>query len=143
MTRPRKAGSDRPQLHLYALAQARADDVEAACSTPCKGCPGLDHPQGCMTRKWPRAVAGRADWPMCPLGMLRLPAWRALVDRYFASKVSALDGWPAAYSAWAHDAMLEVRAAASREEAREFDEGLKRGARGGPNFSGRRAAKVI
>lgn len=141
MTQPRKGLTDRPILALYAAAQARADDVEAACRSACKGCPGIEHPNGCHTRKWPRAVAGRADWPTCPMGMLRLPAWRSLVDEYFAAKVAPLEGWPRAYTAWAHDGMLEIRAAANREEARRFDEQTKRGAGGGPNFTGRKSAK--
>ena len=61
MTQPRKGLTDRPILALYAAAQARADDVEAACRSACKGCPGIEHPNGCHTRKWPRAVAGRAQ----------------------------------------------------------------------------------
>ena len=72
--------------------------------------------------------------------MLRQSAWRELVDEYFAAKVAPLEGWPRAYTAWAHDGMLEIKAAANREEARQFDEQSKR-AGGGPNFTGRKSAK--
>lgn len=138
MTEPRKAAAE-PPLALYALAQARASEVQRACGTACKDCAGPAEPGGCETRKWPQVVAGKADWPMCPLGMLRTAAWRALVERYLAAKIAPIQGWPNGFSAWAYDAMLELHMAVREEDERKVREAS--GSSGGPNFSGRRASR--
>lgn len=140
LTGNRKASPQRADdLALYALAQARAEEVTAACQTPCRDCPGPGVEGGCETRAHPKAVAGRADWPMCPLGMLRAPTWRAIVDAFVASKVSPLQEWPEGYTAFAHEGMVELHAAVRKEDERRAREAS--GRPGGPVFSGRRSAR--
>lgn len=140
MTRPRKALLLEPSLHLYALAQVRADDVRSACKKSCADCPGPEAENGCLTRKFPAAVAGRADWPMCPMGMLRVRAWEEIVDLYVAAKVSPLAGFPDAHPAFVQDAMVTLFTAVRNDEDRRVKEAAKPGA--GPTFTGRRTAKA-
>ena len=140
LTGTRKASPQRADdLALYALAQARADEVVRSCDAHCKDCPGPGEQEGCESRKWPSAVAGRSDWPTCPMGMLRAPAWRAIVDAYVASKVSPLRDWPDGYAAFAHEGMIELHAAVRREDDRKIQQAAKRS--DGPSFTGRRVAR--
>lgn len=142
LTETRKASPSRADdLALYALAQARAEEVTRACEQPCKGCPGPGEEGGCETRSYPKAVAGRADWPACPLGMLRAPAWRSIVDAFVSAKVSPLSGWPDSYTAFAHEGMLELHAAVRREDERRIQSASSGSSSGGPSFSGRRVAR--
>lgn len=139
-TASRKASP--PQAHdlsLYALAQARAGDVKQACEAACKGCPGPGEEGGCETRKWPKAVAGRADWPVCPYGMLRTPTWRDITDTYISTKISPLAGFPDCLTAGAYRGLLELNDAVRNEDVRKAKEASK--APGGPQFNGRRAAR--
>lgn len=136
MRRPRKARRAEPRLDLYALAQARADEVRAACETPCRGCPGPEAEDGCLSRKHPQVVAGRADWPMCPLGMLRVRAWEDVVDLFVVAKMSPIGG-PEERPAFVQDALVHLYAAVRIEDERRAKDAQS----GGPNFSGRRAAR--
>lgn len=127
-------------LALYALAQARVSDVKRACDGPCKDCPGPGMPQGCETRKWPVAVAGRADWPLCPLGMLRVPAWQDIVDLKVAARISPISGYPECLTAGAFRGLVELHDALAREDERAI-RAAQKGSSDGPVFSGRRAAR--
>lgn len=131
-----------PDLALYALAQARATEVESACGRSCAGCPGPGVPDGCETRKRPLVVLDRRDWPMCPRGMLRVPAWQDLVSLYLSAQVSPLTGWPDAYPAWVVEGVTQLQTALKTEEARQLK--LMSGAAtkgGAPRGSGRRSAR--
>lgn len=112
-----------------------------ACEKRCADCPGPEAPNGCHTRKFPRTVAGRADWPMCPLGLTRVAFWRSCVDRYFAALISPLAGWPDSHTAVAHDCMVELKVALNREDRRKADAATQDASGGGPDFSGRRTAR--
>lgn len=138
MTRPRKVLAAEPPLHLYALAQVRAEEVRRACAGPCKGCPGPEAADGCLTRKFPQVVAGRADWPMCPQGMLRVRTWEEVTDLFVAAKVSPIGG-PEERPAFVQDCLVHLFAAVRNEDERKTREAQK-GA-GGPNFSGRRSGR--
>lgn len=134
---PRKAVEPaEPPLALYAIAQARSELVEAACRDQCAGCPGPMAPNGCASRKYPRVVAGQT-WPMCPLGMLRVPAWIELRDAYLAAQVSPLQDWPDGFTLWAYQGMLALQQAVRQER----DKPLPTAGPDEPNFSGRRAAR--
>lgn len=140
-TATRKASPQRADdLALYALAQARVAEVKRACDGPCKGCPGPGMPEGCETRKWPVAVAGRADWPLCPLGMLRVPTWQDIVDTKVATKLSPIAGFPECLTAGAFRGLVELQDALAREDERTMRAASQ--SRGdGPVFSGRRVAR--
>lgn len=141
-TESRKA-SGPPDLTKYALAQVRADEVSRACARSCGGCPGPGVEDGCETRSgWPKTLAGEAEWPMCPLGMLRAPAWREIVDTYVAAKVSPIDGWTNGFVAFAHDGVVELHSAVRREDERRTREAMSsKGGSSAPTFSGRRVAR--
>ncbi len=125
-----------PPLALYALAQARVEDVRAACAERCKDCPGPEAENGCLTRKASGVVAGRSDWPFCPLGMLQVRAWRAVVDLFIAAKVSPIAGFPEDRPAVIQDALIELHCAVRSEEERKA-RNVSRNP-GGPVFTGRR-----
>lgn len=137
LTVPPKARAD--DFALYALAQARVAEVQQACGG-CHGCPGPGAPDGCETRRVPRVVAGRADWPLCPLGMLRVPAWRDIVDLKVAAKVSPISGFPDCLTAGAFRALLELHDAIMSEDQHQMRSATS-GSSGEPVFSGRRAAR--
>lgn len=86
------------------------------------------------------AVAGRADWPLCPLGMLRVPAWQDIVDIKLAARVSPIANFPDCLTAGAFRGVLELHDAVAREDERQIKDAQNRGA-SGPNFSGRRTAR--
>lgn len=143
LTETRKASPRRADdLALYALAQARVGDVKRACDGPCQDCPGPGVPDGCETRAFPRAVAGRADWPMCPLGMLRVPTWQDVVDLKLAARVSPIHGFPDCLTAGAFRGVLELHDAVAREDERQIKEASGRSSSGSPTFSGRRTARA-
>ena len=136
----RKATPPRvPDLALYALAQARAAEVEEAYRPTCTDCPGPGEPGGCETRKRV-PVAGRVDWPDCPLAMLRAPTWQQIVERYILSKVSPLAVVPSQLSAFASEALVELHTAVRREEDRAFEAARSGSAHRGPTFTGRSKA---
>jgi hypothetical protein len=139
---PRFPESQPPDVGLYALAQSRSADVESTCGRACAGCPGPLAEGGCLSRQSPRVVLDRRDWPMCPRGMLRVPAWQDLVAAYVAAKVSPLAGWPGEYAAWAVEGMSALAGAMAAEENRQLK--LSQGGPKGPapRSSGRRSAKV-
>ncbi len=139
MTRPRKVLRTEPPLRLYAAAEARAEDVRAACVERCKGCPGPESEGGCLTRKASGVVAGRADWPLCPLGMLQVRAWRGVVDLFIAAKVSPLAGFPEDRPAYIHDGLIELHCAVRSEEERK-SRAVSRNP-GGPQFTGRKTTR--
>lgn len=141
MTQPPKALRADPRLDLYALAQAREKEVRAACAERCKDCPGPEHPSGCLSRPaTTRPVAGRSDWPICPMGMLRTRAWEEIVDLYLAAKVSPIAGFPEAHPAWVQDGVIALLSAVRAEEDRQLKDARKRGS-DGPQFTGRRVAR--
>lgn len=139
MTRPRKVLRGSVPLHLYALAQVRADEVRSACAKPCADCPGPEADDGCLTRKFPAAVAGRADWPFCPQGMLQVRTWQECVELYVAAKVSPIAGFPDDRPAFVQDAMVSLFTAVRNDDERRAKEASKGPA--GPNFTGRRTAR--
>lgn len=142
LTETRKASAKQADdLALYALAQARVLDVKRACDGPCKDCPGPGMPDGCETRKHPKAVAGRADWPMCPLGMLRVPAWQDIVDMKLAARVSPIHGFPDCLTAGAFRGLLELHDAVAREDERQVKEASGRASTTVQTYSGRRSAR--
>lgn len=112
-------------LSLYAHAQARARDVLHACEQACKGCPGPGEEGGCETRTPPKLVAGRADWPICPMGLLKVQAWRDIVDLKIASRISPLAGFPDNLSAFAFRGLLELETEVRREDERQAAESRK------------------
>lgn len=115
-----RAPSHEPALDLYALAQVRAREVESTFGGKCRDCPG----EPCSRRpKGP--FLGRTDWTSCPLGMLRNPAQRELVDLFWASKVSPIDGFPECLSAWGHDAMIALKQAVGVEDERRAEAARK------------------
>lgn len=128
-----KARPTGPDLALYALAQVRAQDVERVMLSRCADCSGerCDKPMRVM-------VAGRVDWPACPLAMLRAPSWRALVDTFLAARISPLTGWPDGYTAWAVEGLVELQSAIRQEEERQRQNPSSGGA---PVFSGRRTTR--
>lgn len=146
MMEARKASPPRADdLALYALAQARVVEVKKACDKPCKDCPGPGMPGGCEEREAvrPKVVAGRADWPLCPLGLLRVPVWQDIVDLKRASKVSPIAGFPDCLTAGALHGLLELQDALAQEDERQIREAQRQSSSGGPNFSGRRVARGV
>lgn len=137
--RPKASSPQADDLTLYAHAQARVGDVKRACDGPCKGCPGPGAPEGCERRGWPRVVAGRADWPVCPLGMLRVPTWQDIVDTKVAARISPLADFPNCLTAGAYRGLVELHDALAREEERAVKAISKSG--DGPQFTGRRVAR--
>lgn len=135
--------TERPDLSLYALAQARASEVEAACGRPCKGCPGPEAEGGCLTRQRPTVVLDRRDWPMCPRGMLQVGAWRELVALYLAAQVSPLEGWPGTYPAWVVEGMSALWSAIESEKGRQLKLASAPKPGGAPRSSGRRVARKV
>ncbi len=98
----RKATAADPRLDLYALAQVRADELVEKLGPRCKKeCEG-----GCTQTRW--AALGRSDWPRCPLTMLRDPLWQGIADLYRGSRVSALSGFPEAFTPVAVDGLAEL-----------------------------------
>lgn len=114
---PPKATSS-PRLDLLALAEVRMPELRAHAA--CKKCEGCD---GSKCHEWKSRVPvlERRDWPACPIGMTRAPAWRGVVTRYVASKVSPIAGWPGSESAWALAGMLAIKSAAQDEETRQME----------------------
>lgn len=100
----------------YARAQVRESEVRDRCKDACKDCPGPDAPDGCLTRRFPTVVAGRADWPMCPLGMLRNETWNEVCEVFVASKYAPSAVRPERQSAWVRDALNHLYAAIRRED---------------------------
>lgn len=143
MTRPPKAVLlQPPRLELYAAAQVREREIREACATRCADCPGPLEEGGCLDREPPGSIAGRGDWPICPWGMLQLPTWQAVVDLWFASKVSPLSGWPDAYSAFVVDALGALDIAVKEHQRKEHERASAAARTGGPTYTNRRAAKV-
>lgn len=123
------------RFDLYALAQMREAEVRSRCKEPCAECPGPLARDGCLTRKFPAVVGGRADWPFCPWGMLRTPAWADFVETYFVSKVAATALEPRRQSAWVRRAAAELLAAIRKNDEARQREASKPAL---PNFLGRR-----
>lgn len=119
MTGAPKAETPEVSLDTYALAESRAAQIHHELGARCRECPGLDASDGCATRRRPEVIAGKHDWPVCPMGLLRNTAWRGLVDVYVQAQISPLAGWPDAYSAWAVHGMTALRLAVRREEMRQ------------------------
>ena len=121
---PRKAPTSPPNLELYALAEARFDDLEKlpACGR-CKDCPGPEA-KGSRCFEWPDGAPAlkRRDWPMCPVGMTKVVTWRRIVERFIAAKVSPVDGWTDDYLASAYEGGVRLHVALRREEDRRIDE---------------------
>lgn len=78
------------------------------------------------------------------MGLVKNPSWRSLVERYIASSIGPLEGWPDSYTAWAHDAMIELRVAIRAEEARQDRVARERGKSGtappGPRWADNRTS---
>lgn len=75
------------------------------------------------------------------MGMLKNPTWRRVVERYLASTISPLQGWPDEYTAAGHDAILELRVAIRAEEERASAARSKSGATtAGPVWPDKRGA---
>lgn len=140
LTETQKVGPGADDLALYALAQARVADVKRACDVPCKDCPGPGVPDGCETRRWPQVVAGRSDWPVCPLGMLRVPTWQDIVDLKVAARISPISGYPDCLTSGAYRGLVDLHEALAREEERTVRNATQQNS-GGPVFSGRRVAR--
>lgn len=113
-----------PDLDLYALAEARIEDLEKlpACGQ-CKGCPGPEVP-GSKCFEWvPGAPALKVrTWSFCPVGYTKVSTWRRIVERFIASKVSPLDGWTDEYTSVVYDALVRLHIALRREELRRIEE---------------------
>lgn len=58
---------------------------------------------------------------MCPMGMLKSPTWRRVVELYIATTISPSIDWQA-LTAWTHDALIELRVAVRAEEDRQAKE---------------------
>lgn len=112
-------------LQLYAQAQARARDVLHGCEKACEGCPGPGEEGGCETRTPPKLVAGRADWPICPMGLLKVPAWRDIVALKIGARVSPIAGFPDCLTSFAFRGLLELENEVRREDERQADERRK------------------
>ncbi len=82
-----------------------------------------------------QGVCGRADWPFCALGHLRVRAWAAVVSLYLAAQVAPIVGWPDAFTAHAFDSFLALKQAVNEDTERRMRE--SRAASGGPSYSGR------
>lgn len=112
-------------LSLYALAEARYKELEvaSACSR-CKDCPGPER-KGSRCYEWAQRgnlALQRSDWPVCPVGLTKVAAWRRIVERFIASKVTPLADFPESYLAVVHDAFVELHVALKAEERRSVDE---------------------
>ncbi len=118
---PPKATSS-PRLDLLALAEVRMPELRAHAA--CKKCEKCDGSK-CHEWKSRTPVLERRDWPACPIGMTRAPAWREVVTRYVAAKVSPIAGWPGSESAWALTGMIALKTAAQDEESRQIEEAKK------------------
>lgn len=140
MREPRKVKKPDVSLADFARAQARAVDVDRACAKRCADCPGPGVPGGCETRPKPGMIAGRADWPVCPAGLLREPTWRRIAGLYMASLVAPLERWPRGWKAYVVDGLVQLRAAVREEEVRQ----LAPSASGSdlPAYASTRAARV-
>ena len=79
-------------------------------------------------------------WDSCPLCLIAERPWRRLVDRYLASKVSPLEGYPSTYLAWAYRGLVELYAEIKAEERRKHEEATSK--RAGPPKSTQRS-KVV
>lgn len=137
MQEPRKAAEIR--LDLYALAQARAEEVWQATAKRCADCPGPDADDGCRTRPFTGVVVGRSDWPLCPRGMTRARTWRAIVDRYVDAQISPLSGFPERYKSVATRGFRELRQAIRAEDERQAKQTSRPNAL--PRYAGMRNAR--
>jgi hypothetical protein len=135
-TRPSKATPAEIRLDDYAHAEVRSREVWDATAKRCADCPGPESPGGCASRPFTAAVAGRADWPLCPRGLTRVRAWRALVNRYIDAQIAPLAGFPHRYKPWVTQGFRALRQAIRDEDAR----GQKAADRpaGLPRYAGRR-----
>ncbi len=126
MPEARKAATVEPRLDLYALAQVRAGELREKLGKHCDGCGGPeDLDSGCSTRPVRQGVFGRTDWPRCPLAMVQERAWQDCVDLYRGAQISPLSGFPEAFTAWAFDALVELKAAVQADEVRRIKEAQK------------------
>lgn len=128
MTEPRKAETGPPDLDLYALAQARVDQLFAALPR-CKTCTG-----NCARPS--RPVLGRNDWPTCPVAMISRPPWSDAMAYYRAAKISPLAGYPKTMAAWAFDAHIKTRDQVTIADNDRAREASRPGAL--PRYAGRR-----
>lgn len=123
MTELQKAPTGPPDLALYALAEARFEDLEKlpACGR-CKDCPGPEV-KGSRCFDWqPEAPAlKRRDWQFCPQGYTKVLTWRRVVERVVAAKVSPLGDW-SEYTAGMYDAAVHLHVALRKEEDRRIEE---------------------
>lgn len=132
----RKASAAEPRLDLYALAQVRASEVVERLGERCKDCPGPHEPNGCMRRRRKLTLLGRSDWPLCPLGMLRVPLWQGIADTYRASKISPIAGFPDSVPCVVFDGLLEIDLAVAANNARLMKEAQSAAAKSaaGPSY---------
>lgn len=137
---PRKAPNDAPSLDLYALATVKSVEIDRELGGRCKDCPGPTAEDGCRSRQVTRAVG--SDWPMCPRGMLRAPAWEGVLQTYLAAQISPLAGWPEEYAPYVVDGCAAIRAAVRKADDEKMERSRRDGGGSGPRpqFSGRRSA---
>lgn len=124
MTGARKALARPPDLDLYALAEARIEDLEKLPScTSCKDCPGPEA-KGSRCSRWESGTPAlkRRDWPFCPVGHTKVATWRRLVERFVAAKLNPIAGFPDEYLAGVHDGMVRLHVELRKEEERRLEE---------------------
>lgn len=124
MEAPQKVPKTAPDLDLYALAEARFEDLEKtpACGA-CKDCPGPEA-SGSRCYDWqPGAPAlKRRDWPFCPIGHTKVATWRRIVERFVATKASPIAAYPDEYLAGVHAAVVRLHVALRKEEERRYED---------------------
>lgn len=134
--RPRKAPASPPNLDLYALAEARFDELEKlpACGK-CKDCPGPEAP-GSRCFDWQPGTPAlkRRDWDFCPVGHTRVVTWRRLVDRFVTTKATPVSDFPEGYVAGVVSGVTRLHVALRKEEERRLEErrGAPRSGSGAP-----------
>jgi hypothetical protein len=102
--------------------------AHSLCGKRCEDCPGPESPESaCHT--WKGVALGKANWPMCPVGMTRVKAWSELTEVAFAQKAT---GAVEPLTAWGHAGLLELHAAIREEEARRLEAARGKG-QGGAN----------
>lgn len=125
-----------PNLELYALAEARYEELETHPDCRgCKECPGPEAP-GSRCHQWRAGAPAlkRRDWPFCPVGHTKVRTFRTLVERVVAAKLTPISGWPDEYLAGAYHAGVALHVALRKEEERRLEEkrGTRRSGSGAP-----------
>lgn len=76
------------------------------------------------------APNGYENWPVCPVKLLKTPAWQYLIKLHNAHHVSPLSPWPQGRAAWVVLGMTELVLQMDRHEAAKREK--KTGGKGGP-----------